>query len=81
MAVLIGLLLLVMILLVAIRCYKRSPSPKRPVFNVRRFYSRNPTIKRLNGSGLLTGSDRKGFTQIRTYDSETDEEITVFQKT
>lgn len=67
------LLALVTGLVLFVRYRKRSSH--RPMFNVRRFYSRDPK-KKLEG---LLG--KKGFTKVSTYDSETDEEITVFQKT
>ena len=57
----------------------RRISNSRPIFKVRRHYSRNPS-KKLNA---LLKPTNKGFTQVRTYDSQSDddEEVTVFQKT
>ena len=76
------ILLVVISVFVVFKYYKnhtRRISNSRPIFKVRRHYSRNPS-KKLNA---LLKPTNKGFTQVRTYDSESDddEEFTVFQKT
>ncbi|XP_003388865.3 PREDICTED: peptidyl-glycine alpha-amidating monooxygenase-like [Amphimedon queenslandica] len=81
--VIIMLMILSLILLlvgfVAIR--KKRSSLNRPLFKVRRHYSRHPK-KRMDVLLQATGSGgKKGFTQLKTFDSESEEEFTVFQKT
>ena len=74
------ILLVVISVFLLFKYYKntRRISNSRPIFKVRRHYSRNPS-KKLNA---LLKPAKKGFTQVRTYDSESDdEEFTVFQKT
>ena len=81
--VIIMLIILSLILLlvgfVAIR--KKRSGLNRPLFNVRRHYSRHPK-KRMDVLLHSSGSGgKKGFTQLKTFDSESEEEFTVFQKT
>lgn len=79
MMVTIFILTLALVLFVRYR-KKGAELSGRPLFNVRRHYSRNPR-KRLDVLLNSTGEKKKGFSRVRTFDSESDEEFTVFQKT
>ena len=72
-------LIILLVGFVAIR--KRRSGLNRPLFKVRRHYSRHPK-KKMDVLLQATGSvGKKGFTQLKTFDSESEEEFTVFQKT
>lgn len=78
LVIMFTIIFLLLALVLFVRYRKRSNGHHQTTFKVQRHYSRNPK-KKLD---VLLHSDKKnGFSRVRTFDSESDEEFTVFQKT